>query len=789
MSRVLLAAALAVTLLAAPGAAAPPPPPSCAPQVVSDAYVRSVDAALRAGRDVWGERVLARLGGPTYAAVAGLLKPLLLVGSPAGVRGTALTDSGVHYVALGEPGGTSFADGDPTEPFALHVADGSQIASRRPDARRMTVYAGGERYGACLSRLAQPTLAEGHLPVLTVRYRDTRGVEWEQESFVARLPAGRLASFVRIAARAGAAGETSATLRITTTDGSAALAGRELHVEDGVALAFDRAATDDGAGGLRWRLELSGRREDSVHLVRPIDPAPSPLAVDAKRFAEARAATIAAWKARLASGAQVVVPERRVMNALRNLLVQNLQLAWRYSVGNAYETFYEPEGSAAALRLAEYGFLEDARQALESLLTRTRGRSSNWEQGEKLAAGAAYVLLSGDTAFLRRHTPTYARYARDFAVRRARDPNGLLDRQRYSGDIADAVYGLHHQSRAWRGLRDMAYAWGATGRSALARRYRAEARSFGRALRAAIARSAVEIAPGETFVPVSLLDPRSRAPAAVTATREGSYWNLVAPYGWASGIVPSRSSLAERILRYARRHGSFLLGLVRFNYYPTPVGSVRCDGLPGLRTPGVDNVYGVHRAQFLAELDRPDLLVLTLYAKLAHGMTRGTFVAGEGDTVGAVPPGVCPSRPRGEYHRSSYLPPSSANNDLFLVTLREQLVHWSLDDDGRPRSLHLAFSTPRAWLADGRRIAVSGTPTPFGELSYALESHLAEGYVDVSVRVPRRRPIRDLRLRLRLPGGVRPRSARVAGATLRPDGETFDLTGRTGSLRLRVQVR
>jgi hypothetical protein len=275
----------------------------------------------------------------------------------------------------------------------------------------------------------------------------------------------------------------------------------------------------------------------------------------------------------------------------------------------------------------------------------------------------------------------------------------------------------------------------------------------------------------------------------VTATRAGSYWNLVAPYAWASGIFPREGMLAREVLEYARRRGSFLLGLVRFDYYPTGVGKVRCDGLPGLKTPGANGVYGVHRVQFLADLDRPDLLALTLYAKLAHGMTRGTFVAGEGDTIGAVRPGACARLPEGEYFRSMYLPPSSANNDLFLVTLREQLVHWSTRDDGRPHGLQLAHATPRAWLAHGKRIAVRDLPTPFGRLGYTVESHVDAGYVDVELAVPSRRRVGELELRIRVPASKRVLHARLAGATIEPDGETFDLTGRMGRLSMRVLVR
>jgi len=768
----------------------------CEPLVLDSGYVTSVDAALRSKTDLWGERVLARPGGPTYRSVEGFLKPLLLVGQPAGVKGTKLTDSGIYYLPLGEPGGRSFADGGATEPFALHVADGSQVISRRANGRRATVYvgtAGAERYGSCLSRLAVPELADGYLPVLRVRYTDSEGVRYVEESFVARDPrTGALASYLRIEAARGDSSSTSARIRVSVSDASVAASGGELRSGGRTVLAFGGDGRLDEGGRLRFDLDLTDGRPGVVYLVRPIDPTRGHPHADATAFAAARSASIAAWKQRLAGGASVDVPEPLVTNAMRNLLIQNLQLSWHYSLGNAYEGFYQAESSAAVLALAEYGFLDDARTALETLLAKVRGHSTNWEQGEKLAAGAAYYALSGDAAFVRRHTPAYSAYALDFAARRAAnaDGSGLLDRQRYSSDVIEPVYGLHHQSRAWRGLRDMADVWGRIGSDRLATRYRAEARSFAKSLRAAIARSATKVASSETFVPAALLaDPPVAPWDPVTATRLGSYWNLVAPYAWSSGIMPRTSTLARRVLAYARRHGSFLLGLVRFDYDPTGTGSVHCDGLPGLKTPGTDNVYGVDRSRFLAGLDRPDLLVLILYGQLAHGMTRGTFVSGEGATIGPVPPGACPQTPDGEYYRSMYLPPSSTSNAFFLTTLRELLAHWDLDDDGRPIALHLAYSTPRAWLADGKRIAVRGLPTPFGPLAYSIDSHVGDGYLDVELTVPRRQPIDELRLRIRVPQGKKPYLARIGSTALRPDGETFDLTGRTGTLKLRVLVR
>jgi hypothetical protein len=255
-----------------------------------------------------------------------------MVGRPAGRRGTQLTDSGVYYVPMGEPGGRSFADGGPTEPFALHVADGSQLLSRRPNGRRATVYVGAvgaERYGSCLSRLSAPRLADGHLPVLTVRYTDAGGVRHVQESLVARDPgSGALASYVRIEAQRGSSGRRWTQVRVVLSDASLTATGNELRSGGRTVLAFSTGGTFERDAGLRYRLDLTGREPAVVYLVRPIEPTTSALRADASLFASARAASIGAWKRRLAEGAGIEVPEPLVMDAMRNLLIQNLQLSW-----------------------------------------------------------------------------------------------------------------------------------------------------------------------------------------------------------------------------------------------------------------------------------------------------------------------------------------------------------------------------------------------------------------------------------------------------------------------------
>ena len=86
--------------------------------------------------------------------------------------------------------------------FALHVADGSQIISRRVDGPNLTIFVGRtgqERYGSCLARTKLATLADGYLPIVETAYTDASGVRYTQESFAGRIAGARsIVSFVHL---------------------------------------------------------------------------------------------------------------------------------------------------------------------------------------------------------------------------------------------------------------------------------------------------------------------------------------------------------------------------------------------------------------------------------------------------------------------------------------------------------------------------------------------------------------------------------------------------------------
>jgi hypothetical protein len=683
-------------------------PPLCDP-IVGAAYAHRLQSVLASGRDLLGERLVEAKEGPNLDAAERALPPLLYAAGP---RGTKLTASGVYYLPFTLPVSVGGARG-----FGLHVADGSEIIVRRVGGPSLAIHVGEERFGSCLGRLQQPRLAEGYLPVLEVGYTDEHGVRYSQESFVGRLATSRsLVSFVRVRADARRA-RTLSRIELATSRGQRLLVA----VPKGVVTETDAAFVHSGA-----RLER----------------------VDADAYAAARASVVAYWKGQLSAAPSFVVPEPRVLAAERALLVQELEMTWRYSVGNTYEELSYAEALDVAQVMAAFGYGDVSRQILRYTLRQLPVRFTNWRAGERLVAGALYFRLTHDTRYVREELPgvssVVARLARTIGS------NGLLPRERYSSDIADQIYSAQGQTLVWQGLLAMSRVWTETGDAALAGLARRSALRLQRGLRRAVAASQRRLGDGSLFVPAALLD-GARPFERLTDSRDGTYWNLVMPYALASGFFAPHGEQANGLLTYLLRHGSRLLGLVRAGAYRLAAADARVTG--------TDQVYGINVSRFLADNDEADQLVLILYGTLASAMTPGTYVSGEAASVTPV---------RGAYYRTMYLPPNNDTSATFLETLRLMLVHETRGPEGLPQGLELAFAAPRAWLEPGKSIAVHDAPTSFGPVSYSLTR--TAGEVRVEVDVPPSAQLESLKVRLRLPGSTR----------------TIDLSGRRGSVELTV---
>jgi hypothetical protein len=681
----------------------------CTPRATAS-YSGRVAASLRSGRDVWGGQLLAARDGPTLERAARYLAPLTY-GRTVGGR---FTRSGVAYLPFAMPGNDRGASA-----AMLHVLDGGEILARRVTGPSLGVFVGAggrERYGSCLARLSESRLANGWLPILLTRYRDADGVGYAQESFAMR-SRGTLSAYVRVTAASG-----PATLRI---------GGLSVDVPRGAARTLHA----------RW---TAGRE----------------VAIDAEAYGAARRSVEASWRSRLTGRSRIEVPEEAVQDAMNALVAQGLTLTWRYSYGNPYEQVSFPEVIDVARTLGELGLRDVARAMLARALPARPTPYPNWKMGSKLLGYGAHYRLFRDRNALASATPTLRGFVDTLA--RQQQPSGLLPAERFSSDIPDEVYGLHAQATIWQGLREIADAWAQIGRDDLASRARALAGRLERGLRAAVRRSARSLPDGSTFLPMRLLE--NRAPyGRLTESREASYWNLVAPYALGSGLFAPGSREARGSLRYVDLHGGRLLGLVRsgvYVLYGPDAGGARS---------GVNPVYGNSMSRFLADLDRPDRLVLALYGQLAAGMSPQTYVGGEGTTVAPLD---------GVLLRSTYRPPNAAANATFLTTLRLLLVH------DTARGLDLAFSTPRGWLEPGKRISVRGAPTRFGPVSYSVTAK--PRVLRVRVVIPSRTSPGRLRLRLRLPAGERIGRITPARPVDRAT-QTIDLSGLRGTVELAVQ--
>ena len=705
---------------------------SCATQRTTWAYAAKVESATRSGRDVWGKELLSAPGGPTYEGARRFLTPLLFATQR---ERRPITPSGVYYLPLSLP-----TDVRATTAVALHVADGSEIITRRVGGPSLTIYVGDGhvRYGSCISRLVPAALAEGYLPILESAYTDTRGVHYDQESFAGHQPVVRsIISFVRLTVDARHS-KSGAVVRLVASS------ARELVVERG-------RSTIHVAAGVRAVIYADWLPAPATRQIR----------VGQRAYDAARSLVAKYWRRRLSLGAQISVPEGHVRNAERALLIAQLIQGWRYSLGNPYEEMSFAEGLDTAQVMAEYGYPDAARAILRVSLDRLPKRFTAWHAGARLLAEAVYFQLTGDLELVDRDAPVLAGVLS--RLRSQQLASGRLEPEPLCSDMRTAVDGVPAQVLVWQGLLAMGRVWAATGHRQLAAEARCIATPLESALRSALRASEQRLPDGSLFIPESMSGTIA-AYDRLTATRAGSYWNLVMPYAFASGFFTPGGRESAGIIRYLLTHGSRLLGVARADahivYGRDEVGD------------GINPAYGLSVSRLLADNDLPDQLTLSLYGQLAIGMTPGTFVAGE--AVSVLPVDAA-------YFRTAYMAPNLGANSTFLETLRLMLVHERRSPHGAPCGLDLAFATPRAWLREGRTIAVTRAPTSFGAISYSITRHGSRIVIHISIPHPT-----TVRLRLRLPSGTNVKQVRAghthvsfnaASSTIRvPRGRKVSLT-------------
>ncbi|MDD2474389.1 MAG: hypothetical protein PHI32_00570 [Dysgonamonadaceae bacterium] len=737
-------------------------------------YENHLNYALRQKRDVWGEELISKPEGPTYQNIKDYLRPLMLVGD-------YVTSSGVYFLNFGwsdDLFGTSHC--------ALHVADGSEIISEHfKNREKSTIFyvgkEGSERFGLDQKRLNEPSLYKGYQPILMVNYHDDKGVSYHHQSFATYIKeTDALASFVRLEIDKNESEEEEVLLKIKIGERGLKLENNSL-VKDGKTYFLLQAGAEYKEPFLTYKTELN-KDPKSIYIVRFNTPdTTDDFIVDETRFFKEKENVSIKTDKLLSRGCIFEVPEKVVMDAQKNLLFQNLLMTYRYSIGSSYHGNWYPFESSESLKyLGEFGFLDHYRENLQMLIPKDfRGeneRMMDW--GFKLIYAASYYLLTEDKGFIEKNRTYFDKWFEGIILKRNADPYRLLGKSR-QGDIHTSRYYTYAVACIWRGLMDMGYVYSQLD-YAESEKYIRLANELRGAFLKEYNIAKVEMPDGSIFYPNVLVEDVPSPYNPITSSKLGSYWNLLMQgMTLNSRIIDLRSEEMEKIISYIFLHGGRFLGLTTFNYYPVSVGSFMKDGLPGYKTTGADNVYGSATIDVLTSQDIAEQIVLSFYGKLAHGMTRGTFVAGEGDAFGVYP---------GEYYRSMYMSPMNTNNALFLKILHEMLIFTYFNQQGNPDELLLTHFTPRAWLEDGKEIRVRNAPTPFGEISFHIKSFIKQSKIELDIRLPSRSNPEKTLCRLRTPREMKIKNVTINGKGYKLfDEETIDLTGLTGKLLIKVR--
>jgi hypothetical protein len=741
----------------------------------STTSVPKLAEVIESGHDLWGEAAMAQPNGASYEFFEPLLAPLRYVHA----------DFRYYPLVLSAPRAKT---------KARLISNGSGVNLRGgsrswKEVGTPVVFRVGPdefRFGDLRDRVSIPELAEDWLPIYSITYRhpfpsgpesmtpiDQKPIKKEAEvyrleAFVSTDPAvaENAVVFVQFSLVAGVQGLVTVNMDAA---GNSQFSKGAIKNEAG-----DTVALLDDA----WKWERQGAHATLVPgktatlaiITKPL--ADNALTFDAKSYDKHRELTTRHWKEIIGRAMNVELPESRLNHAWKNLIAQNFMLAngdrMLYSAGNQYEAMYEMEGSDAVLAFLAWGYADEARDLFVPLLDFTRQGLENHQAGQKINNIARYWWQTRDTEWVKQMRPRLEREFNRIITNRAA-PTGLLPKERYCGDIATPVNSLSVEAKVVRALRDLPPVLRGIGDAEFADRVvKAEADIRPEILDAVMKSVRRDVSP--PFVPIALLDKES-IHDPITATRIGSYWNLVINYVIGSRIFPPGSAEEKWIPEYLQTHGGLCMGMIR-------AGGAQNNFWTG--PDRMNPLYGTRYALDALRRDDPERALVSLYGMLAHGFTRNTLIAAEGNTLASVDDGG----------RFFYCPPNSAGNAHFLSILRNLLVQdWDLDDDGEPETLRLLYGTSRRWLEDGKQIVVQRAPTTFGPVSIEAKSRLASGEIVINADLPSRNPANRTLLRARVPDGWRIVSAKIDDKPLPVDSTgSVDLSGRTGAVKVTFSV-
>jgi hypothetical protein len=642
-----------------------------------------------------------------------------------------------------------------------------------------------EAFGRVRQKFSSIHYEKGYLPIVTATY-ELDGIRYT-ETALAYKPKGETegwdVAYVQFEITNTSKARRPATFaeRIVLNDGGKVhyTSGRVLDERNATVLvdSDSTARLDEARPAIVHQLDLAPGETKRICLKIPYVPDAKGLARAAseKDFIAAHNSVREFWEGLLAKAANIEVPEKRVNDVWRALLLQNFVLVdgpkFTYGSGLRYnDSTYPQENGFATHVFAMYGF-KDYADALQPWFV---GMSVTREgAGRKYQNRRAMVLhhllenyrLTGKTDLFDRFKDDYFRVADEIISDRHSTMTevkgdkplywGLLPPDKPGADVqasTQVVYVLGHNITNCQGLQDFGRFLVVTGfDKQRGERYMREASEFRETLMSAMKRAAIRIPGRPPFIDLQTLlfrqtpdyGPEPYDDLAL-GRLQGSYSHLWLDMELHYNFFNPDDEVAEWLADYTQQRNGFVLGLTRARTLNT------------LEFGHVNNVYEGGYDNYRLRRGQIDEFLLGFYSRLAFGMSRNVYVSAEGV------PFIRYNTVDGGYVGADYSLPNSASNADTLLMLRNALVLEELKDNVETGKLFLMKAAPRPWFEPGKRIRVQRLSTYFGDISYTVESLSKDKVIRADIDPPSG-AWKTLELSFRRPGAAPIRQVKLNG--------------------------